>query len=184
VRTWREPMAKKDKPIDWVGIENDFTAGRMSVREIARWYGISEAAIRKKAKKTGWVRKATPGHIEREPIVVRTTPPATQPKDLADRARVLAGRMMDELDAVTSLHGELEDMICQEESDPRRRQALLKAISLGERAKTLKDLGLTLKTLADAVPEGKKAQKQADAEQMAAPGGRYAPRPGPRPAVN
>jgi len=177
-------MAKKDKPIDWVGIESDYIAGRMSVREIARWHGVSEAAIRKKAKKAEWKRKAIPGHIEREPITVRTTAPATAPQDLADRGRALAGRMMDELDAVTSLHGELEDMICTEESDPRRRQALLKALSLGERAKTLKDISLTLKTLNEAAPEGKKAQRQANAENLAAHGGRFAPRPGPRATVN
>lgn len=175
-------MSKSDKPIDWKGIEADYAAGRMSVREIARWYGLSEAAIRKKAKQAGWVRSANPGHIEREPIA-RLSEPATEPADLADKARALAGRMMDELDAVTSLHGELEDMICTEESDPRRRQALLKAISLGERAKTLKDLSATMKTVNEAsAPEGKKAQRQANAEQIAQQS-RFQPRSGPRLAV-
>lgn len=176
-------MSKSDKPIDWSGIERDYAAGRMSVREMARWYGLSEAAIRKKAKQSGWVRSANPGHIEREQIA-RLTEPATEPVELADKARTLAGRMLDELDAVTSMHGELEDMICTEESDPRRRQALLKAISLGERAKTLKDLSATMKTVNEAsAPDGKKAQRQANAEAVAQKG-RFQPRPGPRLAVN
>jgi len=166
-------MSKSDKPIDWKGSESDYAAGRMSVREIARWYGLSEAAIRKKAKQARWVRSANPGHIEREPIA-RLSEPATEAVELVDKARALAGRMMDELDAVTSLHGELEDMICTEESDPRRRQALLKAISLGERAKTLKDLSATMKTVNEAAaPDGIKARRQANAERSAS-GGRFA----------
>lgn len=163
-------MMKRDKPIDWKGIEGDFVAGRMSVREIARWYGVTEAAIRKHAKAAGWARNAQPGHVDRsEPVVTRMT--ITEPGDLPEKARGLAGRMMDELDAVTSLHGELEDMICAEESDPRRRQALLKSLSLSERAKTLKDISTTLKTLNEAaVPDGKKAQRQANADSSASAG--------------
>lgn len=166
-------MTKRDKPINWKSIEADFRAGAMSVREIGRWHGVTDAAIRKKAKQEGWVREQQPGHVEREPVV-RATAPAKEPADLADKARGLAGRMMDELDAVTSLHGELEDMICSEESDPRRRQSLLKSISLGERAKTLKDISTTLKTLNEAAaPQGKKAARQANAEKSAS-GGRFA----------
>lgn len=182
-RTECEPMTKRDKPIDWPGIEADFRAGTMSVREIGRWYGVTDAAIRKKAKQQGWVREQQPGHIEREPVV-RATAPAKEPADLADKARGLAGRMMDELDAVTSLHGELEDMICSEESDPRRRQSLLKAISLGERAKTLKDVSTTLKTLNEAAaPSGKRAARQ-DRADKASSGGKFGVRSAPRLAVN
>lgn len=88
---------------------------------------------------------------------------------------------MDELETVTSHVGELEDMICQEEGDPRRRQALLKAISLGERSKTLKDIATTMKTLNEAgAPQGVKQQRQAAAESAAAAGNKFAPRTGPR----
>lgn len=178
-------MKKTDKPIDWKDIEADYRAGKMSTREIARWHGISDTAVRKMAKKSGWERKSTPDHIVPEPVVVRTAVATVAPKDLGERGKALAGRMMDELDAVTSLHGELEDMICTEESDPRRRQALLKALSLGERAKTLKDLSLTLKTLNEAsAPDGKKAQRQANAEQAASQGGRFAVRQGPARAAS
>ena len=76
-------------------------------------------------------------------------------------------------------------MICQEEGDPRRRQALLKAISLGERSKTLKDLATTMKTLNEAAgPQGVKQQRQAAAENAAAAGNKFAPRTGPRLAVS
>ena len=176
-------MTKRDKPIDWPGIEADYTKGRVSIREIARWYGVTDAAIRKKAKASGWLREDQPGHVDKtERIVARVFTP--EPGDLTEKARGIAGRMMDELDVVTSLHGELEDMICAEESDSRRRQALLKAISLAERANTLKNISATLKTLNEAaLPEGKKAQRQANAES-ASSAGKYAVRSGPKLVVN
>ncbi len=169
-------MAKPNnkKPIDWAGIERDYRAGVMGVREIARWYGVSDTAIHKKAKAEGWTRKDKPKgpfqeHREQRAQAVEIVQPASaKPEALSDRARGIAGRLMDELETVTAHVGELEDMICTEESDPRRRQALLKAVSLGERATTLKNLATTLKTLNDAqAPEGKKAQRQNAAEQVA-----------------
>lgn len=42
--------------VDWEAIEREYRAGQLSVREIARAYGLSEGAIRKKAKASGWER--------------------------------------------------------------------------------------------------------------------------------
>ncbi|MDX3929241.1 MAG: hypothetical protein QHC90_26000 [Shinella sp.] len=177
-------MTKENKPIDWHGIEKDYRAGAMSVRDIARWYGVSHTAINKRAKTDNWTRSAQPKHFDRREPVERLSKPVETAPDLSEKGKALAGRMMDELDAVTSLHGELEDMICAEESDSRRRQALLKAISLGERAKTLKDISATLKTFNEAAaPEGKKAQRQSNAEK-AASAGRFAVRGAPKLAVD
>jgi hypothetical protein len=44
------------KAIDWEGIEREYRAGQLSVREIGRQFGISETAIRKKAGKSRWER--------------------------------------------------------------------------------------------------------------------------------
>lgn len=41
---------------DWVRIEAEYRAGQISIRQIAEGCGVSEGAIRKKAKKLGWVR--------------------------------------------------------------------------------------------------------------------------------
>lgn len=43
---------------DWTEIEKDWRAGSMSIREIARFYGVPEATLRKKAKAGGWTRVA------------------------------------------------------------------------------------------------------------------------------
>ena len=46
-----------DKPgFDWEAIEREYRAGLFSVREIARKHGLSETAIRKRAKAEGWER--------------------------------------------------------------------------------------------------------------------------------
>lgn len=179
---------KNDKPIDWGGIERDYCAGVMGVREIARWYGVSDTAIHKKAKAAGWKRKAKAKgpfqeHKEQRSIAAEiVVPTSVRPEALTDRAKGIAGRLMDELESVKAHVGELEDMICTEESDPRRRQALLKALSLAERARTLKDLSATMKTLNEAsAPEGKKAQKQAAAESV---GGRFAAPSAPKLVVS
>ena len=59
--------------------------------------------------------------------------------------------------------------------------ALIKAISLGERAMTLKNIAQTLKTLSEAgeAVQGKKAQRQANAEKSAS-GGKFAAPSAPR----
>jgi hypothetical protein len=178
---------KQNKAIDWKGIEADYRAGVMTIREIARWYGVSDTAIHKKARAEDWTRKPkaqTPfeeAKAQRSaPMQGEIIPPATvKPEALTDRARVLTGRMIDELEAVTSHAGELEDMICREEGDPRRRQALLRALSLSERSKTLKDLATTMKTLNEAAaPAGGKKEEARRAAEGAA--NKFATRTPPR----
>lgn len=43
---------------DWEAIESAYRAGVLSLRDIGDKYGVTEGAIRKRAKKFGWVRKA------------------------------------------------------------------------------------------------------------------------------
>lgn len=43
------------------GLERDFCAGQLSLRDLAAIYGITEGAIRKRAKKHGWVRGGKKG---------------------------------------------------------------------------------------------------------------------------
>ena len=42
---------------DWEAIESAYRAGVLSLREIGAQYGVTEGAIRKRAKKLEWVRK-------------------------------------------------------------------------------------------------------------------------------
>lgn len=43
------------------GLERDYCAGQLSLRDLAEIYGISEGAIRKRAKKHGWLRAEKKG---------------------------------------------------------------------------------------------------------------------------
>ena len=55
--------------VDWAHAERLYREGELSIREIARREGVSEGAVRKRAKAQGWKRdSATP---------VRTSPEGT-----------------------------------------------------------------------------------------------------------
>jgi hypothetical protein len=49
-------MTKKRKAYDWEKIEAEYRAGRLSIREIGRQNGISDKAIRNRAKAQSWER--------------------------------------------------------------------------------------------------------------------------------
>lgn len=177
-------MAKRKSAADWARIEIEYLAGEDSVREIADRHEISDTAIRKKAKSEGWVRmvrtlrSANLREPRREPASRAPSEPAepVDPAKVADHGRGLVARMLDELDMITAHAGEIEEMIFAETDDdvsPRRRDAMLKAISLGGRATTMRSLANALKTLNEAfAPIGKKAAAQEKANEV---GRRFAP---------
>ncbi len=90
--------------------------------------------------------------------------------------------MLDELEAVTCMAGDLEALIgasLDADDDEKRREAMARAVSLKGRADTLRTLALAAKTLAEAsAATGKKAERQAAAEERAA--GKFAPVAPPR----
>lgn len=51
-------MSAEERPdgVDWAAIEVHFRAGVRSIREIAREFGVSDTAIRKRARECGWTR--------------------------------------------------------------------------------------------------------------------------------
>lgn len=180
-------MTDKKKAVDWAEIEKDYRAGTMGIRELGRWYQVSDTAIRKKAKAEGWERKEpkTSSHAVRtqeprtEPVIMAGVD-ATKPENIVGRGRNLIVRLLDELDAVTTHHTDLAEMIEAAEEDPRRRAAMLKAIDLPNRANVVKSLATAFKTFSETTaPEGKKAQRQERAEQ-ASSAGKFAVRSAPK----
>jgi hypothetical protein len=115
-------MAQEKKAPDWERIEVDYRAGLLSVREIAASQGITEGAVRKRAKRDDWqrdlqpkikakaddlVRKAevrTPVRTEREVVDANAQVIAdvrlSHRTDIA-RARTLAMKLLDELEIQT-----------------------------------------------------------------------------------
>lgn len=196
-------MTDEKDVIDWVEIERDYRTGTLSLRELGAWYSVSEGAIRKRAKKLGWVRENVSAgtqskvRTEREPepekVYVGTilTAENASPEAIVGRGRNLVLRMMDELEATTSRQGELECLIemAVDGGDPgKQREALRQAVSLNQRSQIVKALATAAKTLAESgAPAGKKAERQAAAEAVAGGGrgaSKYAPPTPPRLVVS
>lgn len=192
-------MGKAKKPIDWAGVERDYRKTELSVRELSRWYGCDEKAIRLRAKAGEWVRPGAgapqPTPQDQQPLAAAVAPiverirpkegaEPVRPEAILDRGRDLVVRMMDELEVTTSYIDEMEEQILSDtkgKNDGPRREAMLKAVSLSTRAGTLKNLALAAKTLAEGnVPDGKKKQRQAGADESTSAGGKFAQRSGPR----
>lgn len=94
-------MAQPDKAApDWERIEADYRAGLLSVREIAGSHGITEGAIRKRAKRDGWerdlsekVRAKADALVRKEEVrsAVRTKDAYSEREIVAHGGEILAG---------------------------------------------------------------------------------------------
>lgn len=185
-------MANKKTPIDWASIKADWLKSDMSIRRLGEWYQVSEAAIRKKAVQEAWgaraqtksAHKKTAHQPDAHQAQAAPIDP-TDPEQIVGRGHNLIFRLLDELDATTTHAGRLAELIEIHEKDPRSKAAMLKAIELKGRAEVIKALATAFKTWNESkAPEGKKAQRQAAAEAVAASGNKFAPRSGPRLAVS
>lgn len=154
---------------DWEAIEREYRAGQISVNALAKSYGITEGAIRKRAKKESWPRDMTQAVREevRSELVrseVRDSNVRTAVSDAAARGvevirshrkdiargREITARLLDELDTTTSRLGELEELIGDEtakDKSPQRRLAMERAISLPSRASAMASLAVSMQRL-------------------------------------
>jgi hypothetical protein len=186
---------------DWAAVETEYRAGKLGNRQIAKKFGVPESTLRHRAKVGGWVRNAAQPALEHQrpkrealPAVQTIIPPRPVSSDPVETAssvslgKDLAHRLLGELDMATSRQDEIEDAIYEETKDDengRRRQLMLKAVSLPARAMTLKTLAQALGALKDVeegAAQGKKAQRQQSANQSAS--GRFAPPAPPKLVVN
>lgn len=75
---------------DWEAIESAYRAGVMSLRDIGAQYGVTEGAIRKRAKKFGWVRKD--GTQVRKNGTQKSLRTTSKPVAYCDREKYAAGK--------------------------------------------------------------------------------------------
>jgi hypothetical protein len=160
---------KSRKQVDWEAIEREYRAGQLSVSEVGRIYGVSHTAINKKAKKEGWTRNLA--EKVREEVSARLVSDGVSAKSAREtvelaaerqikiirehRQDIAAGRNMarglfDELREASDNRDEIEAAIEDEtkgDRSPKRRNMMLKAVSLGSRASTLFSLSGALKNL-------------------------------------
>jgi hypothetical protein len=164
-----------DKQPDWEAIERAYRAGALSIRTIAERNGISDTAIRKKAKASGWVRdlseqvrkevrnKLVRGEVrdgqcanpERDAEIVEeaaeegATVVRSHRRDIR-KASNLANLLMDDLLTTIQRRDAIEDAIEEEtrgDSNGMRRANMLGAVSLPSNAKTLFQLSSAMKNL-------------------------------------
>lgn len=189
-------MSNEKQAPDWEAIKLDYETTSKSIREIARWNGISDTAIRKRAKAEEWRRQENQASSQREPeassnesrsAATRSYDQA-KPEEIVSHGRSLTLRMLDELETSTRRVGDLEMMIDTAiDGDDRKgqREALMQAISLKQRAEVLKALATAAKTFSESgAVVGKKAERQASAERATASGGKFAPPSAPKVVVD
>lgn len=170
-------MSATKKVADWERIEAQFRAGSMSLREIAGEHGITEGAIRKRAKREGWARdlaakvKAKADQLVRNELVrseVRSDSPTEKQEveveaqvqaririahrtDIS-RSRRLVMELLEELELQTGnreLLRQLGELMFKpdEKGIDKLNEAYHKAITLGSRTSTMKALAESLKGL-------------------------------------
>lgn len=165
-------MAQEKKAPDWERIEVDYRAGLLSVREIASAHGITEGAIRKRAKRDDWVRDLKEKIHAKADDLVRKAEVRTEVRteravidsnaqvivdvrlshrtDIA-RARTLAMKLLDELEIQTDntdLLEQLETALAQGDDPPDGlMRAFQRVTSTAGRIDSAKKLAEAMKVL-------------------------------------
>ena len=167
-------------PADWERIELDYRAGIKTLRQIADEHGITEGAVRKRAKRDDWTRDLNSRIQEKAEALVRKESVRSevrkeltvserqiveanaqavanvrlgQRKDI-QRARSITMALLDELEQQAGaenaeLLSQMGDLMRSPDSNGQDKLNDLyqKIISLPGRAKTMKDLGESLRVL-------------------------------------
>ena len=177
---------------DWEAIETAYRAGVMSLREIASQHGISEGAIRKRAKRDDWsrdlnakiqqkaddlVRKQVRNEstltervlIEATAEVIATV--RMEHRGDIRRARELTNMLFDELAGECGDVAALEmlgDLMRREDDKGQDKLNDLyhKIISLPSRVKSMKDLSDSLKTLIGLEREAYSIENKAETKEV------------------
>lgn len=169
---------REENSTDWVRIGEVYCKELVSIRALAKNFGVSDTAVRKEAKKRGWTRpdaNSAPREPDcepvREPRETRSEARAksiasASVKDLTGRGRNIILALMDELEFLNRNHetiaGMVEDYV-NGDKDAGARAKLLKVLDHETRSKTANYLATALAKLNDAAP-GKKEQAEEDAK--------------------
>jgi len=163
------------KQPDWEAIERAYRAGSLSIRTIAERQGVSDTAIRKKAKALGWARdlsdqvrkevrsKLVRGEVRNDQganceldaeIIEEAAEEGARVvrshrRDIR-KATTLANLLMDDLLSTIQRREEIEEDIeaeTSEDNNGMRRASMLAAVSLPSNSKTLFQLSSAMKNL-------------------------------------
>jgi hypothetical protein len=152
--------------VDWAKVEEIYRTGLVSVSEIAREAGLTEGAIRKRAKQGKWKRdltaKVRAKTGEKLVLALANASESTNQLPRTDeetvelaaqtqvavvrthqnairRGQEITARLLQELDTTTSRAGEMEEAFAGED-DAKKKYAMMRAVSLPARAGVMRDL--------------------------------------------
>jgi hypothetical protein len=177
---------------DWEAIEREYRAGQLSVREIALQHSVSHTAINKRAKADGWtrdlakeVRREVSNRLVRaevsaevsnanakeavETAAARGVELVRQHRRSLGRAQAIAEKLLFELERGTDNIDDIEAAIDEEtaaDKSDKRRNMMLKAVSLSSRAQIAAALSVTVKNL---IPLERQAFNLGDAGEGSEP---------------
>lgn len=164
------------KPTDWERIELDYRAGILTLREMATAGGVTEGAIRKRAKRDDWTRdlsakiKAKADDLVRKEEVrkevrsegtfsekvlveagaLRIAEVRMGHRSDISRARVLTNKLLDELESVTDEQGTIKELIkAFKEEDHEDGDAMADMLALANKIGALPSRTKTMKELAE-----------------------------------
>jgi hypothetical protein len=166
---------KETEIIDWAAVEADYRPNKLSLREIGKKHGCTEGAIRKRAKKEGWVRDLSEKIKNKADDLVRREAVRSSTQNESDivnanalnsatiqineredvtKARAIAMTLLSELESQvtsTELYENLGELLqSQDEKTPAKLNDLYqKVISFPGRVDGMKKLSDALKTLID-----------------------------------
>jgi hypothetical protein len=170
-------QTRENHSTDWIKIGDEFQKTLKSIRGIARDNGVSDTAVRKEAKRRGWVRPSE-GSEGREPQREPECEPSSQTEfaakavagatvqELTTRGRGIILDLMSELEMLNKnamVISEIVECWFDGEKDGSARNKLLKALDHETRTKSSNYLATALAKLNDAAP-GKKEQAAAAAQ--------------------
>jgi hypothetical protein len=119
-------MAANRPEIDWIGIQASYRSGQLPTLEIARRHGVTEGAIRYRAKRERWQKDLSPEYQAGVKAAVLREPYESAPRTrkirkgaTGDRARDILVAAIDEGKRVVIKHQELGELL----SDNSRRLA-------------------------------------------------------------
>lgn len=160
------------KQVDWHRVEIEYRANKLSLRDIGKEFGVSESAIRKKAKTENWQRdlsqyvsKRTQEKLVRRAVKDKEASDTEVVEEISDRnaqiveshradiktARGCAAILLDELLDGTKNYERLDELIEQQATEEGwsadRRATVLRAVSLPTRTKVLVDLANSMRIL-------------------------------------
>ena len=156
---------------DWDAIHAEYRAGQLSNVMLGKKYGVTEGAIRKRAKAEGWqkdladaVRQQVKEKLVRDEVrapnardreIVEAA--ATTGADVVRRHRRdiskgqdIVSMLFGQLEEAATNRAELEDAIEEEtknDETTRRRTQLMRLVSLASHAGVLRDLSAAMKNL-------------------------------------